>query len=99
MNRLMSCECEYSEKGEDVSLGDDIVLWDDSSIVDGGLVGAFRGLGDCGVDIGEGVLVMNEGEGVIKSTKFKCLVLILVILLMTFLNGEFEEDIVVGERG
>nr|GEZ49458.1 hypothetical protein [Tanacetum cinerariifolium] len=39
------------------------VEWDDSFKEDGVLVGAFGGLGDCGVDIGDGVLAMIEFGG------------------------------------
>ncbi|GJY22331.1 hypothetical protein Tco_0394897 [Tanacetum coccineum] len=72
-------------------------------MVDVVLVGVFGGLGDCGVNIGDGILAIGEfggkaigefgGEGVTKSTKFKCLTLILVVLLRVLVNEEFEEAI------
>ncbi|GKB03900.1 hypothetical protein Tco_0832043 [Tanacetum coccineum] len=75
----------------------------DSSMVDGILVGVFGGLGDYGVNIGDGILAMGEfggeaigefgGEGVTKSTKFKCLTLILVVFLRVLVEEEFEEAI------
>ncbi|GJW27291.1 hypothetical protein Tco_0041102, partial [Tanacetum coccineum] len=70
------------EKGEEVSFCGQGVEWDDSFKEDGVLVGAF-GLGDCGVDIGDGVLAMSEFSG--EAIGF---------LLNVFVDEKLEETIV-----
>nr|GEZ25705.1 hypothetical protein [Tanacetum cinerariifolium] len=45
MNGLIGCEGESGDGGEHVSLIYDGVDWDDSSMLDGVLVGAFGGIG------------------------------------------------------
>lgn len=63
-------------------------------MVEGVLVGAFGGLGELGCRIGDGVLAkVSLLEA--KSINMGCLMLILAVFLMKFVEDECEETMVV----
>ncbi|GKC07095.1 hypothetical protein Tco_0998705, partial [Tanacetum coccineum] len=69
---------------ENVSVGIDMVAWDDSSLIKGVFDGVFGELDNFDVFIG-------KCGGV--APKLNLLEFILVVFLIAILNGEFDEDI------